>query len=268
MEAEALKKLLAKERDVVIKFINEQDGYAIAHYISGYFNRYNILAEKRQRRRPVEDLINAAKMGDINAYQKLLERNLTIIKGYAEQTYNNLKHIYLEKYELTCEFDQDIIVDCPNNIIDKDDIIQDFMLKSNMILNNYLIRNINVKFNIYLHHFLQAYKKSYINQTMFKLEKSRSMLYDINIDYSFLDFMEKLENDDLVHFIFDKLNERDKKIINKLNEQYSIAEIAHQLGITTSRVYQIIDSMVCKLKQVMEPQKKKSKVWVYKKIEN
>lgn len=258
IEAEALKKLLAKERDVVIKFIDEQDGYAIAHYISGYFNHYNILVEKRQYSCPVENLTNAAKMGDINAYQTLLERNLNVIKGYAEQTYNNLKQIYLEKYELTCEFDQNVIIDCPNDIIDKDDIIQDFMLKSNMILNNYIIRNINVKFNSYLHHLLKSYQKSYINQTMLKLEKSRSRLYDVNIDYSFLDFMEKLESDDIFNLISSDLNERDKKIINKLNERYSVIEIAQQLGLTKVRVYKIIDSIECKLEQSMEKQKKKS----------
>lgn len=268
LEAEELKKLLAKERKAVIKFINEQESYAIAHYISGYFNHYNILATKRQHSCPVEKLTNAAKMGDIDAYQKLLERNFDVIQNYAEQTYDRLKQIYIEMYELTDEYDQDVIVDCPNNIIDKEDIIQDFMLKSNLILNNYLIRNINYKFNAYLHKLLKFYQTSYINQVIFKLEKNSSRLYDIDIDYSFLDFIEKLENKEMFRLFYENLNDRNKEIIYMLNGQCSVMEIAQQLGITTQRVYQIIDSMACKLKKLMEPQKKKSKVWVYKKTEN
>ena len=86
------------------------------------------------------NLINLYKNGDINARNKLIETNYKMIKEKAETSYKLLTIKIKEYYNIK---DKNYIL--PDNVINIDDVIQDFYEKTIYVLEKYI--NEKVLFN-------------------------------------------------------------------------------------------------------------------------
>ena len=123
----------------------------------------------------VFDLTMTVKLGDKWARQELLKMNITLINRIAYTTFNEINKLYKEKFE----------IDLPDNIISDEDVIQDFYIKSLNLLDNYINKDVNLYFSVYLNNMLAAYSKSYVKMTSLSLFKIYDNESERNLDNQF-----------------------------------------------------------------------------------
>ena len=110
-------------------------------------------------------LTEQAKEGNNDAINKLIENNSKTIIKYAKLAYEELRLKYNLYYNL--EEDNNL----PYNIIDLDDIIQEFYIKSMQYIKTYLKTDCDYYFSSFLGNYLNKYEKLYVKKELKKIIK-------------------------------------------------------------------------------------------------
>ena len=143
----------------------------------------------------VSDIIILAKNGDLDAKEKLFERNMGIVIRTATKAYNEIVKFY--KVD---EHDK-----IPDNIITKDDVIQDFSIKTYDLVNNFLNSSNDIFLSTYLCNLLNSYAKTYIKRKIQKLTEIVDMESMRNLDLSFYNYLDACEENRKKEYIMDIL---------------------------------------------------------------
>ena len=109
-------------------------------------------------------LIKLYESGDIEARNILLEMNYQMIKEKAEASYKLLKEKLKNYYQI-----QDYYYELPDYIISIDDIIQDFSIKTLILIEKYKNNKTNEYFSTYLNQMLTSYTKGYADNWFKKI---------------------------------------------------------------------------------------------------
>ena len=140
----------------------------------------------------ISNLVKLAKSGDVSSKKKLIEQNYSLIIRKAYDCYDKLNDIYFELFNSNI----------PNYLIDVDDVVSDFTLRSLKVLDTYLTGKSKAYFSIFLNMMLSSYINKYIRiKLKFLLEK-------LQIEY--------LQN---LHFeSMEILSLEDKQLVNNLKK--------------------------------------------------
>lgn len=143
----------------------------------------------------VQELIMQAKSGNFDAKNKLFEQNINIIIKIASKTYNDIIKIYNVQPNFKI----------PDNLITKDDVIQDFCIKAYHILTKFLNLSNSYFFSSYLANGLNSYSESYIKKTVRVLTEKVEMETRHNIDTSFYKYLEMCKEEKNRKYILELL---------------------------------------------------------------
>ena len=153
-------------------------------------------------------LTEQAKEGNTEAINRLIEKNSKMITKFAQLAYEELKL----KYNLHYNLDEDNLL--PNNIIDLDDIIQEFYIKSLKYLKTYLKTDYNntYYFSSFLGNYLSKFKPLYVKKVLKKIIKQNDNEIIETLDLRFYNYTEQKQKQDIVNYIM-SIIEIDKVLI-------------------------------------------------------
>ena len=183
----------------------------------------------------MNQLYELAKNGDISAKNNIIVSCDKTIKNKALIAYESIRNS-LQYYN----------TNIPSSILDIDEIIQDFRIKSYHCLNLFLLLNTKSKyFTTYLNHALSSYIKSYkkikVDEIITRLNNEYNL--NINFQYNFNN-----DNNESIRIEIIKTISKDKKLskyidfINAIFDKYSYNELIELFNIEPKRIGSKIDT--------------------------
>ena len=169
---------------------------------------------KMNRTKHLVILTEQAKEGNTEAINRLIEKNSKMINKYAELAYKEIKI----KYQLYYNLDE---AKLPNNIIDLDDITQEFYIKSLEYLDRYLKSEPNIYFSSFLGTYLRKLKPFYVKKILKKIIKQNDYEVIQTFDKRFYDYMENKQKQDIINYIMNIIK-IDELSYEELNEIYKL----------------------------------------------
>lgn len=186
----------------------------------------------------VAKLTLAARNGDIEARNLLLEMNNELIVKIANTTYDEIKKNYINYYNID-RSDNNFIM--PNNIISYEDILQDFYQKSVLIIKKYFSKNTNIYLSQYLNHYLSSYKNTYVKTVSNKIIEINNKEDHISINSKDFNFINNLQRQNIINEIMDVVSTNKRlnyyhDFISYIFDDLSYDELSKKTNLTPRRI--------------------------------
>ena len=175
-------------------------------------------------------LVKLYESGDIEARNILLEMNYQMIQEKAEVTYKLLKEKLKNYYQIQNEY-----YELPDYIINKDDIIQDFSIKTLILIEKYKNNKSDEYFSSYLNQKLTSYTKGYADIWLQKIIDQNENEYHLTIKKGIKKEDEQVKN---IKYIFenDFVLKKHEEFINMIFDGYTIKELKEATGLDGRRL--------------------------------
>lgn len=239
-------KKLASEilKEAILEFVKvrKNDDYNISRYIHGKFQHFDGKICQISKRKQLE---NQAYNKDVDARVKIMIKNQKIINECIEEIYQF--YIEYSKFIMGCKDNFSYLDDdfefC-DNLVSKDDLIQETYLHAWKLINNYYDKDDNqIYFSIYFNNNM----KNFCVRRMRTIKKvfNFELMPDIQIDYYDEGYyLQDLEEKDIINKIEKELTGNLKEVFKLVFKGYSYKESADILNITRSRAQQINDKVL------------------------
>ena len=193
------------------------------------------------------NLINLYKNGDINARNKLIETNYKMIKEKAETSYKLLTIKIKEYYNIK---DKNYIL--PDNVINIDDVIQDFYEKTIYVLEKYINEKKDEYFSTYLNQTLTTYINIYAEKMFNKIINKENNEFNIEIKNNYKESKDnKIEE---IKFLFknDSVLKKHEEFIDMILDGYTMKELKKETGLDGRRLGMKIKYLACEYNKKRE----------------
>lgn len=247
-------------KEVILDFIknSKSDDYRISAYIYYKFKNFDkkLGFEKKQKQSSLKQIENESYKKNIDARVKILLRRQHIIDKWIDLIYDSfigyLKSSMESKEDFTYLDDNFEFAD---NMINKDDIIQELYLYAWQLINEYYNKESNAKafsdyFNQRLRYFCERKLDKIKNKLQFELSSFVNLecccnecdLTEVNLDYyDNKNPLYKIEQKEMIDRVKDDLNGNLKKVFDLVFSGYSFKEAGDILGITRTRAHQTVE---------------------------
>ena len=189
----------------------------------------------------VKELTILAKEGDLRAKNKLFERNIDAIIKFANTAY----------FEIIKVYDVEKGTKIPDNLISKDDVVQDFLIKSNELFDIFLKHTNYIFFSTYLSKNLSPYVKTYSRRKINQIKEVNDMECYRNLDNCFYAYLECVNEEKLKKYIFDMVDnnktlKNHREFIELVLSGYSYDELERLMNLE-KRELKLKLFYICKL---------------------
>lgn len=257
IKEKVLKKALELLKSSLIDYSKrkEEDKKGLSHFIHNRFRYFNNYIEKENIKKnnikkdlkPKEKLIDLEQLAynkNINARVIILNRNKELIERKAQFLYNNYMKkviIEMEKNKDYSYLDENFVF--PDNLIEYDDIIQDYYLRSWIFLNEFFDNQKNKVekkfFNQYLANSLNHYNEANLKKLQnYNFNDILSYGYN-DFSYIFEDKLNELEIDDILDNLSNYLNGNMKETLSLIRKGHSYSSAAKILNVSRTLTQQL-----------------------------